>query len=218
MSARPQHPLRATVLAVCAGVLTLTGCGDSGGEEPTGLAESTTTAPSADPSADPSDDPTQTPADEPAGPTEHAFPDAGVTIVTPAPSGPAEEAALAAYVEFAREWRWSLREVRLSEQLPALAVAPVVQTVEDSLAYQEENGIRYGGEMVITPQVEETGDNLVVLGGCVDATALLLVDDGEERPPDGVAENPVIPMRVVLGNDGSGWKVNENTLDEDASC
>ncbi|SEF16179.1 hypothetical protein [Jiangella alba] len=214
MSARPQHPLRATVLAVCAGVLTLAGCGDSGGEEPTGLGESTTTAPSAEPSADP----TETPSDDPAGPTEHAFPDAGVTIVTPPPSGPAEQAALAAYVEFAREWRWSLREVRLSEQLPALAVAPVVQTVEDSLAYQEENGIRYGGEMVITPVVEESGDALVVLGGCIDGSAVLLVDDGEERPPDGVDEHPVIPMRVVLGNDGSGWKVNENTLHEDESC
>ncbi|WP_157574753.1 hypothetical protein [Jiangella muralis] len=214
MSARPRRPLRATLLAVCAGVLALAGCGDSGGEEPTGLGESTTTAPTAEPSADP----TGTPTDEPAGPTEHAFPDAGVTIVTPPAAGPPEEAALAAYVEFAREWRWSLREVRLSEQLPGLAVAPVVQTVEDSLAYQEENGIRYGGEMVISPVVEEATDNLVVLGGCIDGSAVLLVDDGEERPPDGVDEHPVIPMRVVLGNDGSGWKVNENTLDEDASC
>lgn len=220
MRSHPRRPLRHALLAVALSGLVLAACGD-GGDEPAGLGDEPTATQSGggDPgTSEPTDDPTTAPTEEPAGPTEHAFPEAGVTIVTQPPAGPAEEAALAAYVEFAREWRWSLREVRLSEQLPALAVAPVVQTVEDSLAYQQENGIRYGGEMVISPVVEQTSDTLVVLGGCIDGSAVLLVDDGEERPPDGVDEHPVIPMRVVLGNDGSGWKVNENTLHEDESC
>ncbi|RIQ15669.1 hypothetical protein DY240_24150 [Jiangella rhizosphaerae] len=90
--------------------------------------------------------------------------------------------------------------------------------VERSLEYQVDNGIRYGGQMVITPVVEESSDTLVVLGGCVDGSEVVLIDDGEERAPDGVDQHPVIPMRAVLANDGSGWRVNENALDEDASC
>ncbi|WP_157987689.1 hypothetical protein [Jiangella endophytica] len=218
MSARSQRRLRATMLTFCAGVLTLAGCGESGGEEPTGLDEATASTPGTEPSADPTATPTDEPTDEPAGPTEHAFPEAGVTIVTPPPSGPAEEAALATYVEFAREWRWSLAEVRLSEQLVGLAVATVVDGVERSLDYQVDNGIRYGGQMVITPVVEESSDTLVVLGGCVDGSDVVLIDDGEERVPEGVDQHPVIPLRAVLANDGNGWRVNENTLDEDASC
>ncbi|PZF85344.1 hypothetical protein C1I92_05735 [Jiangella anatolica] len=198
---------------VCALALTLAGCGETGGEEPTGLSDATTTAPEG-----PATTPAGEPSEPPPGPTEHAFPEAGVTIVTPPPGGPAEEAALAAYVEFAREWRWSLAEVRLSEQLAALAVGPVIESVQRSLDYQVDNGIRYGGQMVITPVVEESSDALVVLGGCVDGSEVVLIDDGEERAPDGLDENPVIPMRVVVANDGHGWRVNENTLDEDASC
>ncbi|TDD65062.1 hypothetical protein E1262_26310 [Jiangella aurantiaca] len=215
MLAHPPRRFRATLLTLCAGVLTLAGCGESGGEEPTGLDEATTSAtttPTATDEATATDEPTE------AGPTEHAFPEAGVTIVTPPPSGPAEAAALATYVEFAREWRWSLGEVRLSEQLAGLAAAPVVDGVESSLEYQVDNGIRYGGQMVITPVVEESSDTLVVLGGCVDGSEVVLIDDGEERAPDGVDQHPVIPMHAVLANDGGGWRVNENTLDEDESC
>ncbi|WP_199702293.1 hypothetical protein [Jiangella rhizosphaerae] len=209
MLARP----RALGLALCALALTLAACGESGGQEPAGLDDVRSSPVATTPAA------TQeaTPDDEPA-PTEHAFPEAGVTIVTPPPSGPAEEAALTTFVAFAREWRWSLGELRLSEELTGLAAAPVVDEVERSLEYQVDNGIRYGGQMVITPVVEESSDTLVVLGGCVDGSEVVLIDDGEERAPDGVDQHPVIPMRAVLANDGSGWRVNENALDEDASC
>ncbi|SDU41702.1 hypothetical protein [Jiangella alkaliphila] len=217
MIAHPPRRSRVALVTFCAGVLALAGCGETGGEEPAGLDDPTTTAPTSEPSEDPTADPTTTPTEE-AAPVEHAFPDAGVTIVTPPPAGPAEEAALATYVEFAREWRWSLGEVTLSEQLAGLTVAPILDEVERSLEYQVDNGIRYGGLMVITPVVEESSDTLVVLGGCVDGSDMLLIDDGEERAPDGIEENPVIPLRAVLANDGSGWRVNENTLDEDASC
>jgi hypothetical protein len=215
-SQSPRHLQRALIAAVAA--VGLAACA-AAGDEPAGLPDEPASTPPAQ-STPAETAPAETPSPEPEGegPTEHRFPEAGVTVVEPAPADDTQAAALAAYVEFAREWRWSLREVQLSEQLAGLAVSPVVQTVEDSLDYQVDNGIRYGGEMIISPVVDRSEANTVVLGGCIDGSAVLLVDDGVERIPDGVDEHPVIPMRVVLTNDGSGWKVNENTLFEDESC
>lgn len=209
---------RGAVIAVAASIL-LAACG--GGDEPAGLDADTSASSTTEETATPDDSPVASEGDDPtaaATPTTHEFTDAGVTVVAPAASSPAEEAALATYVEFARQWRKSLRDVQLSETLPDLAARPIIDGIERSLAYQEENAIRYGGEVVFSPTIEDSSDNLVVLGGCVDGSHLTLIDDGEEKTPDGLDEHPVVPMQVVIGNSGAGWMVNENTLYEEKSC
>ncbi|TDE08892.1 hypothetical protein [Jiangella asiatica] len=201
-------------LSSAAAVLVILGACGGGAEEPTGLGSDTTEPTAATPT-----EAETTPTTDPAEPTEHAFPEAGLTIVEPAAANDLEATALAVYVEFAREWRRTLREVQLSERLPVLAVPSVVEDTQGSLDYQVENGIRYSGEMTITLTVEQSGDNVVVLGGCADASALTIIDDGEERPVDGIDEHPVMPIQVVVANSGgTGWMVNENTFHEDQSC
>lgn len=206
------------MLTLTVAAVVLAACGDGGGDEPTGLDDPSASAPAETTSAETPAD--ETPAETSASsePTRHEFPDAGVTVLEPVPSSDAEGAALGAYVDFLREWRLSLREVRMSDALRGLAVAPVLESVQSSLDYQEENGIRYSGSMEVTPVVEETGERTVVLGGCMDVSALTIVDDGEEQPIDGIDEHPVKPIRVVLADDGTGWKVNENTVFEEESC
>src|SRR5690606_32331623 len=206
---------RGAVIAVAAASVLLAGCG--GNDEPAGLDADASASSTPEDTAAPDDSPAESEGGDPtaaATPTTHEFADAGVTVVAPAASSPAEEAALATYVEFAHQWRKSLHDAQLSEMLPGLAAPSIVESVKDSLDYQTKNGIRYGGEMVIEPTIENSGDNVVILGGCVDGSGMTLIDDGEERPPDGVEENPLIPMNVVIGNSGAGWMVNENTLHE----
>lgn len=210
---------RGAVIAVAAASVLLAGCG--GNDEPAGLDADASASSTPEDTAAPDDSPAESEGGDPtaaATPTTHEFADAGVTVVAPAASSPAEEAALATYVEFARQWRKSLRDVQLSETLPDLAARPIIDGIERSLAYQEENAIRYGGEVVFSPTIEDSSDNLVVLGGCVDGSHLTLIDDGEEKTPDGLDEHPVVPMQVVIGNSGAGWMVNENTLYEEKSC
>lgn len=214
--------MRAVVAPLAVAAVLLAGCGDGGGDEPAGLdageSEPTQEAPDdTEAPDDASEAPTSPPPAEPT-PTERTFPDAGLTVAEPAAESQAVDQALATYTEFARHWRLSLREVRMSEKLSGLAVPSVLDVIEDSLSYQEEHEIRYSGRMHVTPTVEESAERVVILGGCIDASELTIIEDGEERPIDGVEEHPRMPMRVTVANDGAGWRVNENTLYEDESC
>ena len=217
MQRTTKRHLRGAVMAAVTASIMVAGCGGDDSGEPAGLDADTSTADAPDDTSA-SPDPTGDDSAAEGGPITHEFADAGVTVVAPAASSQAEGAALATYAEFAHQWRKSLRDVQLSETLPDLAATPIIADVESSLEYQEKNGIRYGGEIVFTPTVEQSNDRLVILGGCADASKLTLIDDGEETVPDGLAEHPVVPMQVVVANNGAGWMVNENTLHEEKSC
>lgn len=209
---------RAAAVAASALIL-LAGCGDAGGnstvvaDTPSATAEQTPPDPTPTADETPSSEPTPT-----SGAGAQEFPDAGLTVVAPETASEVEAAALAVYIEFAREWRKSLREVKYSERLDLLAVAPVNEDTHDSLEYQRDHGIRYSGHMTITPVIERSGDRIVVLGGCLDASKLTLTQNGKVRPIDGVDKHPVIPIRVVVANSGAGWMVNENTVHDGRDC
>jgi hypothetical protein len=223
MGRRGKNWTRRGVVAGVVGLVLLAGCG-GGDDESTDAAD--TPAPTAEqtPAATPTTELTpsgeQTPSGEPTpadGAGVQEFPDAGLTIVVPETKNDVEAAALATFVEFAREWRKSLREVKYSERLDFLAVPAVNEDTHDSLEYQRDHGIRYSGHMTITPVVERSGEQVVVLGGCLDGSKLTLTQNGKVRPVDGAAEHPVIPIRVVVANSG-GWMVNENTVYEGQDC
>ncbi|WP_123788234.1 hypothetical protein [Phytoactinopolyspora halophila] len=217
----------------------LTGCGDDGTEPPGLDAVATETEQPASGGASPDDadsddadsdnaDPDDADRDTgdaasddeepPAGGETHEFPDAGLTIVEPDEIPEDAAAAVATYIEFYRGWRTSLREVEIDKAVEDFGTRQVVERMESSLDYQEENGIRFGGEFVVELTIEERGDHMVVLGGCADASDLTMIDDDGERPAVEPGEESTAPVHVELTNNGGVWLINRNDINEDERC
>jgi hypothetical protein len=205
----------------------LTGCG--GGDEPQGLdatAPADTTADDAvddvedDPEptgetpaeVDPTEEPT--PQDEPgtglAGGQTHTFDDIGLTINEPDEVPEDAAFALDMYVTFAREWRWSLQEVEISDELQGIGSPTDLRRLERSIDYQEENGVRYGGEMVIDLEFAARSEHEVIFNGCLDVTDYYWADDDGRNPVRGESGNHTASAVVTVANNSGIWLVSED--------
>ncbi|WP_166346631.1 hypothetical protein [Phytoactinopolyspora limicola] len=153
-----------------------------------------------------------------AGGQTHQFPEAGLTIVEPSDIPEDAGPAVAVYIDYLRERRTALREVEFDERIEELAYPSLVDSLESSIDYQAENGLRYSGELIVHLELEHSDEFQVLLGGCLDGTDLTFVDDAGEHPVRGEQGNATAVISAMVDPQLGQWMVSEDVIENDEPC
>ncbi|NDL58017.1 hypothetical protein [Phytoactinopolyspora mesophila] len=148
----------------------------------------------------------------------HEFPEAGLTIVEPDEIPEEAAQAVAVYIEYLRERRTAQREVEFDERIEDLAYPALAESLESSIDYQAENGLRYSGELVVHLEVEHSDEIYVLLGGCLDGTDLTYIDDEGEHAIRGAQGNATAVISATVDAQLGEWMVSDDLIEDDTPC
>jgi hypothetical protein len=164
---------------------------------------------SPEPSEEPTDEAPEE-SDPDAIPSE--YPEAGLTFTNMPDLQGKWRGALRTYVDYQRGVGVGGRNAEVSALVHGNASAELIDQHRQSVKYQQDNDVRFGGEVVIEfLESRRRTDALLVLETCVDTSSEWLEIGGERRPVDGAPRGKAL---IVVHRGDDGWLVVSSTRDE----